>query len=565
MLKIFTQIYHFLIRRTFLKVLISLVVLLTGLYALVNSGFYASGWEGLMIDISNALGGVSQGSDQYLKSILYNLFSSQNLAIFIVISLMYFSLLFYMLKSFRNTLIALLGLLVTVGNAVWIASIQNNGLNVDAVWFSLITANITAAPILFISFWIRLGKTEEILEFSVTPFLTSTAVMAIVLMLFMQESGILINQIILINIWMLLISVLMGLIILPLWLCKEKETRNKNKVRTSFEKYIVGTIVLVTIVLLFFIRKEAFAIDTTSFVGFEFNNFPALLWSIMIVYAVVQLMANGRLEIALIKFLAMIPGIVWVFAVASIFSIPFDVFLMFFVFLVFALSVFMGSAVGSRVLINYKYTGIAKSGDQKSTIVYAITASFCIVLVGLGSPGVELASVLTGVSGLLLAYYSSVLLIPLFFNWLVRSNGKSRIVPLTFKDFFWSVHTFILFLAGVIYQTILGILFFGIIPNRNPKLKKIYHVSFMWVCKYMIYGVFSVRKKIINAHQEKFKEPAVIISNHQSHIDVLLILMLTPKVIVLINDWVKSNPFYGLMIRFADFYPVSEGYEHSLE
>ena len=56
-----------------------------------------------------------------------------------------------------------------------------------------------------------------------------------------------------------------------------------------------------------------------------------------------------------------------------------------------------------------------------------------------------------------------------------------------------------------------------------------------------------------------FDTPHVIICNHQSHLDLVCQLIFSPKMIFLTNDWVWNNPFYGFMIRHAEYYPVAEG------
>ena len=58
-----------------------------------------------------------------------------------------------------------------------------------------------------------------------------------------------------------------------------------------------------------------------------------------------------------------------------------------------------------------------------------------------------------------------------------------------------------------------------------------------------------------------FNKPAVYICNHQSHLDLPCQLMLTPKMVILTKDWVWNNPLYGLIVREAEFYPVSAGIE----
>jgi len=74
-----------------------------------------------------------------------------------------------------------------------------------------------------------------------------------------------------------------------------------------------------------------------------------------------------------------------------------------------------------------------------------------------------------------------------------------------------------------------------------------------------------VKFRFENLSGETFDKPAVIISNHQSHLDLMCLMMLTPKLIVLTNDWTWNSPFYGRTIRYADFYPVSNGIENSLQ
>lgn len=40
--------------------------------------------------------------------------------------------------------------------------------------------------------------------------------------------------------------------------------------------------------------------------------------------------------------------------------------------------------------------------------------------------------------------------------------------------------------------------------------------------------------------------------------------MMSPKIVILTNDWVWHNPFYGAIIRAAEFYPISDGVDKNL-
>ena len=75
------------------------------------------------------------------------------------------------------------------------------------------------------------------------------------------------------------------------------------------------------------------------------------------------------------------------------------------------------------------------------------------------------------------------------------------------------------------------------------------------------HGIPGVRFSVGNPHGEDFQRPAIIICNHQSSLDLMTILIHTPKLVVLTKDWVWNNPIYGYVIRQAEFYPVSEGLE----
>lgn len=79
-----------------------------------------------------------------------------------------------------------------------------------------------------------------------------------------------------------------------------------------------------------------------------------------------------------------------------------------------------------------------------------------------------------------------------------------------------------------------------------------------------IHGIPGVRCTVDNRHGEEFRRPSVVICNHQSFLDLMLMLSLSPNLIVLTNDWVWHSPFYGYVLRGAAFYPVSEGMESLL-
>lgn len=73
--------------------------------------------------------------------------------------------------------------------------------------------------------------------------------------------------------------------------------------------------------------------------------------------------------------------------------------------------------------------------------------------------------------------------------------------------------------------------------------------------------IISCRVTIHNTQGETFSKPAIITCNHQSYLDLMILLGLTENIIFLTNDRVYNNPFYGYLLRHLEYYPVSMGYE----
>ena len=103
-------------------------------------------------------------------------------------------------------------------------------------------------------------------------------------------------------------------------------------------------------------------------------------------------------------------------------------------------------------------------------------------------------------------------------------------------------------------------LFLSIGPLTERKKERLHEI----ICKASRFILFthgfpgSRYTQTTNA-SENFSSPAIIICNHQSHLDLLPMLALTPKLVLLTNNWVWNSPFYGYIIHRAEFLPVSDG------
>lgn len=201
----------------------------------------------------------------------------------------------------------------------------------------------------------------------------------------------------------------------------------------------------------------------------------------------------------------------------------------------------------------------------KSNIMVSamITISGTGVLIFAQHPALySIASIsIIGLSSVVLIAYTFE---PLLFRIMVTKNKKPRSVPVTLSIIVLTFFAFLIFVAGSLFLNVCLILSF-ILPLSIKAKKKFLHNMMMSSCRVLVYSLFVIKKKIINPSSENFKKPALIISNHQSHIDLLLLLMLTPRMIVITNNWVWNSPFYGWVIRFIDFYTISDGHNNIID
>jgi 1-acyl-sn-glycerol-3-phosphate acyltransferase len=143
-------------------------------------------------------------------------------------------------------------------------------------------------------------------------------------------------------------------------------------------------------------------------------------------------------------------------------------------------------------------------------------------------------------------------------------KGRQRLVPVTLANLISSLYAFGAFLTGCIFLNVAGFFIFGF-GKTTDKKKLTYHKLLYWAASFVVVRLPRIKTTYNHFDKKIFDNPAVIICNHQSHIDLMCIMSLTPKLVILTNDWVWNSVFYGRMIKYADYYPVSNGIENALD
>jgi len=121
----------------------------------------------------------------------------------------------------------------------------------------------------------------------------------------------------------------------------------------------------------------------------------------------------------------------------------------------------------------------------------------------------------------------------------------------------YTVFSFCYFIGFAIEMTVRGF-FLITLGGATDQHKLQYHQILQRKAWWVINHIPGTHFSYINPKGETFEKPSVIICNHQSHIDLMAVMMLTPKLIILTKNWVWHNPIYGIVIRYADYFPITD-------
>ncbi|MCU4154363.1 MMPL family transporter [Carboxylicivirga sp. A043] len=294
------------------------------------------------------------------------------------------------------------------------------------------------------------------------------------------------------------------------------------------------------------------------------DDFSKLINYSMVVVFLIVLLFWGRIELALVTFVPIVISWQWTIGLMGLFDIHFNIFNIIICTFIFGLGIDYSIFLMQGMINNHKY-------GSRSLLPYkvSILLSVSTTLIGVGvlifaqHPALKSIALVT-VLGILSVVLITFTILPFMFKLLVVNKGKHRVAPIHAIDVFVSITSFLIFLAGVIFLSLL-VLVFRITPFFTKAKKSIIHYLVYLTCKLVVGVNFLFKKDYIDKHKFDLSKPAVLVCNHQSHLDIALILLMSPKIIVLTNEWVWKNPFYGFIIRYIDFFPIYTGIDKGYE
>lgn len=302
---------------------------------------------------------------------------------------------------------------------------------------------------------------------------------------------------------------------------------------------------------------------TNDFIGRVNDDFTFIVTFTSILVFVALLLAYRNIELTLITFLPMLITWIWILGIMALLKIEFNLINVMVSTFIFGLgddySIFTMDGLQQQ----------EKGKETLSSVRTSIFVSAITTIIGLGvlifakHPALH-SIALISITGIVCVFVMSQTIEPFLFDWLITSRVKRGLPPMTLRGILQSFASYFYFVTGSLVLAILGFILLKLIPVKKKKLRYFYHVLISSFTRTLVNLTFCLKKRILNA-EGVFEKPSIIICNHSSFLDILVTIMLTPKVILLTNKWVWHSPIFGLVVQLAEYYPVDEGAEGAIE
>ncbi len=294
------------------------------------------------------------------------------------------------------------------------------------------------------------------------------------------------------------------------------------------------------------------------------NDFNYLLIFSSLLVFLSLLLIYGRIELALFAFLPMVISWVWILGICSLFDIEFNFVNIIVATFIFGLGDDFSIFVTDGLLQKYKTNSNVLKSFKSAIILSGITT-----IIGTGvlyfsqHPAIHSIAVIS-VVGIGCIMLVTLIVQPFVFKLFITKRTDKKRTPATFFGLIYSFILFSYFFFGSILLTLFLPLLI-ILPIKKEAKRSFLNYTLSKLAKSTIYLGVHIKKEFINAERLDFSKPSIIVANHSSFLDILLMIMLNPKVIIMVKKWVYNSPVFGLFVRYAGYPFIEEGTEYHLD
>ena len=272
----------------------------------------------------------------------------------------------------------------------------------------------------------------------------------------------------------------------------------------------------------------------------------------------------GRIELSIMAFLPMAISWVWILGIMGITGIQFNIVNVILATFIFGQGDDYTIFMTEGLIDEHAYKKKLLNSYKNSIIMSAL-----IMFLGIGCliftehPALRSLAEVT-IVGMFVVVITAYIIPPFVYKFLNYHKGKPRKYPLTLDRLITSFYSTFVYLIEIIIGSILGLLLFTF-GKKTIWKRRVFHGYIHRIAKFNSKCIYKVDIKYTNKYQEDFKKGSIIICNHQSILDSLLMIVIYDKVLIVTNAKVRNNPIIHKILDYAGFYTTGESLENYID
>ena len=293
------------------------------------------------------------------------------------------------------------------------------------------------------------------------------------------------------------------------------------------------------------------------------NDFYLILFISSFLIFFVLWLSYGRLELALLSFLPMAVSWIIITGIMEMLGVQFNIVNIILSTFIFGMGDDFSIFIMDGLLHKYR-TGRELVNSHKSAIFFS---SF-VIIVGIGAlifakhpalHSIALITILGMVAVVLVAYVAE----PVIFREFVTKPASEGKAPYTFGTVFGAL--FLLYIPAVLGGAVILLIgmLLQLVPIGRERRQTIISLMLHHACRLLVWICPFIKSVRLGPDGKRLRQwtgsHGIVCANHQSSLDIILLISVFPKVKFFVADWVRNSPLFNLISGLLGYICKSDG------
>ena len=293
------------------------------------------------------------------------------------------------------------------------------------------------------------------------------------------------------------------------------------------------------------------------------NDFYLILFISSFLIFFVLWLSYGRLELALLSFLPMAVSWIIITGIMGMLGVQFNIVNIILSTFIFGMGDDFSIFIMDGLLHKYR-TGRELVNSHKSAIFFS---SF-VMIVGIGAlifakhpalHSIALITILGMVAVVLVAYVAE----PVIFRELVTKPASAGKAPYTFGTVFGAL--FLLYIPAVLGGAVILLIgmLLQLVPIGRERRQTVISLMLHHACRLLVWICPFIKSVRLGPDGKRLRQwtgsHGIVCANHQSSLDIILLISVFPKVKFFVADWVRNSPLFNAISGLLGYICKSDG------